>query len=160
VLTLYLLPETNRRLVPKILAEMKPGARVVSHQFALGDWPPNRTISVTADEAWSHYRSARDVMLWVVPARVAGGWTLRAGADAAEVGIAFRQRFQSLAAAEDAPAQVKLRDGEVRGREIRFVLDAPVSHAAVYVGRVDDDAMRGRYRKPDGTEGEWQATRQ
>lgn len=57
VVTLFLFPEMNRRLKAKLLAELRPGARIVSHRFDLGDWPPERTI-----EAGGH-----PLMLWRVP---------------------------------------------------------------------------------------------
>lgn len=59
VLTLYLLPDVNLRLKPKILAEMKPGSRVVSHAFDMGDWKPDKQIEV--DE--------KMVYLWIIPDR-------------------------------------------------------------------------------------------
>jgi SAM-dependent methyltransferase len=61
VLTLYLLPELNVRLRPKILA-LKPGTRVVSHNFKMGDWPPEATRTVKTDSGKTHY-----VYLWRVP---------------------------------------------------------------------------------------------
>ena len=57
VLTLYLLPEVNLKIKPKILAEMKPGSRVVSHAFSMGDWEPDNQITV--DE--------KTVYLWIIP---------------------------------------------------------------------------------------------
>lgn len=57
VVTLFLFPEMNRRLVPKLLSELRPGSRIVSHRFGLGNWPPERTI-----EAGGH-----PVLLWTVP---------------------------------------------------------------------------------------------
>ena len=66
VVTMYLLPELNLRLRPTIL-NMKPGTRVTSHQFTMGDWEPDETAEVD-------YRTA---YLWIVPAKVEGAWTLR-----------------------------------------------------------------------------------
>jgi SAM-dependent methyltransferase len=63
VVTLYLTRELNLRLRPKLLRELRPGARVVSHDFDMGDWQPARTIRVEADG------QSRPVYLWVVPAR-------------------------------------------------------------------------------------------
>ena len=59
VLTMYLLPSVNLKLRPKILSTMKPGARVVSHAFDMGDWTPEQKVSV----------DGRSVMLWTVPKR-------------------------------------------------------------------------------------------
>jgi SAM-dependent methyltransferase len=57
VVTLFLFPELNRRLVPKLLSELRPGTRIVSHRFGLGDWPPQRTIQ----------SSGHELLLWTVP---------------------------------------------------------------------------------------------
>ncbi|MDD4777821.1 MAG: methyltransferase domain-containing protein [Fermentimonas sp.] len=57
VLTLYLLPDVNLKLKPKILAEMKPGSRVVSHAFTMGDWEPDESITI----------EGRNVYLWIIP---------------------------------------------------------------------------------------------
>ena len=63
VVMLYLLPELNAKLLPKIRSELRPGARVVSHQFRMGDWQPERIES-----AWSGERD-HTLFLWVVPPR-------------------------------------------------------------------------------------------
>jgi SAM-dependent methyltransferase len=63
VVTLYLSPDLNRRLRPKLLSELRPGARIVSHNFDMGDWAPARTLQVSSNEG-SH-----TLYLWVVPAR-------------------------------------------------------------------------------------------
>jgi SAM-dependent methyltransferase len=62
VVTLYLSPDLNRRLRPKLLSELRPGSRIVSHNFDMGDWPPSRTLQVSSNEG-SH-----TLYLWIVPA--------------------------------------------------------------------------------------------
>jgi SAM-dependent methyltransferase len=63
VVTLYLSPEVNRRLRPKLLQELRPGSRIVSHEYDLGDWKPERVIEVPLAT------SVRRVYLWRVPER-------------------------------------------------------------------------------------------
>ncbi|AEI62123.1 SAM-dependent methyltransferase [Corallococcus macrosporus] len=63
VVTLYLLPSVNERLKPKLLAELKPGTRIVSHSFDMGDWAPTKTVE----------SEGRTLYLWVVPERGTGG---------------------------------------------------------------------------------------
>jgi hypothetical protein len=62
VVTLYLFLELTARLVPKLLRELKPGTRIVSHDFGLGDWAPEKTVEVPLDRI-------RRVFLWTVPPR-------------------------------------------------------------------------------------------
>jgi ribosomal protein L11 methylase PrmA len=59
VVTLYLLPDLNLKLQPRLLAELKPGTRIVSHQFDMGDWKPDKKLE----------SKGRTVYFWVVPAR-------------------------------------------------------------------------------------------
>jgi precorrin-6B methylase 2 len=59
VVTLYLLPSLNLKLMPKLMAELKPGSRVVSHSFDMGDWKPEQTLEV----------NGRMVYFWTIPAR-------------------------------------------------------------------------------------------
>jgi cyclopropane fatty-acyl-phospholipid synthase-like methyltransferase len=60
VVTLYLFPDVNRRLMPKLRRELRPGSRVVSHDYDLGDWPPEKTVEVPLPDR-AHY-----VYLWRV----------------------------------------------------------------------------------------------
>jgi SAM-dependent methyltransferase len=73
VLTLYLLPDVNLELRPKILA-LKPGTRVVSHDWDMGDWKPDRTEKVAAPDKKIGLEKSSRVHLWIVPARLEGVW--------------------------------------------------------------------------------------
>ena len=59
VVTLYLLPDLNEKLRPKLWAELKPGTRIVSHQFEMGKWTPEKTVEM----------NGRTIYFWTVPAR-------------------------------------------------------------------------------------------
>lgn len=104
VITLYLLPNLNLKLRPTILA-MKPGTRVVSHAFDMGDWEPDETIRT--DEATGY--------LWIVPANLAGRWAFEVGNQRFTATIS--QTYQKLTA-RGGP----LNGGRVRGREVTFTL--------------------------------------
>jgi len=157
VLTMYLLPEVNLDLRPRILFELRPGTRVVSHDWDMGDWEPDdrRVIPTPGKAVWPLTESR--VYLWIVPARVAGYWrgTL-AGPDGEEpVVIEFAQRYQN------ASANVWLRrwtlagNGRIRGDSVSLRLDrsswkpgaAPL-HFTLRVdgGRIDGEAHVGRER--------------
>lgn len=103
VVTMYLLPSLNLKL-RDTLVKMKPGTRIVSHAFTLGEWEPERTIST--DEATGYY--------WIVPANLAGRWAFEIGDErfAAELG----QQFQMLTPARGGP----LKEGRIRGLTVTF----------------------------------------
>jgi SAM-dependent methyltransferase len=84
VLTLYLLPDLNYQLRPQILA-MKPGTRVVSHMWDMGEWEPDEAFNVEGSEGF----------LWIVPARASGRWALRDD-KSWEAEIAITQQFQRI----------------------------------------------------------------
>lgn len=71
VVSLYLYPELNARLMPKFLAELKPGSRIVSHQFRIGDWKPlsARQVTLGDREQWTTGDRDHWIYLWVVPPR-------------------------------------------------------------------------------------------
>jgi SAM-dependent methyltransferase len=67
VVTLYLYPALNRKLAPKLLAELRPGARIVSHEYGIGDWPPDHSEEMIVN-------GTRHVInVWTVPAPGAAG---------------------------------------------------------------------------------------
>lgn len=107
VVTLYLLPEINLRLRPRLLAELRPGTRIVSHDFDMGDWQPDQR----RDDGGA------PVYLWIVPAPVAGRWTITAPSGATET-ITLAQRFQRVSgqAANGAP----LRNLRLSGDNLAF----------------------------------------
>src|SRR6185436_3397736 len=76
VLTLYLLPDVNMALRPKILAELRPGTRVVSHDYGMRDWQPDAQAKVPAPDKMVGLRKESMVYLWIVPAQVQGAWDL------------------------------------------------------------------------------------
>ena len=85
VVTMYLLPQLNVKLRPTILA-MKPGTRVTSHQFDMGDWEPDQSLKI----------ESRDAFVWIVPAPVAGEWVLKDERDSLSAMLNLVQRYQRL----------------------------------------------------------------
>jgi Methyltransferase domain len=157
VLTMYLLPEVNLDLRPRILFGMRPGTRVVSHDWNMGEWEPDdQWVVPTPDKTVWPMKESR-VYLWIVPARLAGYWrgTL-VGPDGEEpVVIEFAQRFQN------ATANVWLRrwtmagSGSIRGDSVSLRLDrsswkpgsAPLNFTLrVDQGRIEGEALEDRER--------------
>ena len=110
VLTLYLLPELNLQLRPQILA-MAPGTRVVSYTFTMAEWEPDETIKGTTFDAY----------LWVVPAPVAGRWSVRDERDREVAVVDIAQRFQKLGGTITIAGKTSpLYGAFVAGRELGF----------------------------------------
>jgi SAM-dependent methyltransferase len=132
VVTLYLLPALNRRLRPILLA-MRPGTRVVSHQFGMEDWTPDETS----------YVEQRAAHLWIVPARVGGGWLLSLP-DGSSVELDLEQRHQQIdGRVQLGPVKAGLRGASLRGDVIRFSFVDPKGALLVFVGRVLVDRIVG-----------------
>lgn len=126
VLTLYLSSEINRRLRPRILDEMRPGTRVVSHAFGMGDWQ---------HEAWERVGTS-NVYLWIVPADVEGSWNLNVGGRNAR--LEFDQEFQELEGTVTAGGRtIPIEHGRVKGDVVEFVADFGGGRR-VFHGRVQD----------------------
>ena len=94
VVTMYLLPEVNLQLRPALLA-LRPGTRIVSHDWDMGDWKPDRTETIDVPDKTIGLEKKSRVHLWTVPARVDGLWC---GPKSKPGGLAIRQSFQSAAA--------------------------------------------------------------
>jgi ubiquinone/menaquinone biosynthesis C-methylase UbiE len=130
VLCMYLLTSVNARLKPKILADMKPGARVVSHAFDLGDWKPDKTVHVAQSDN-------RTVYFWIVPARVEGlsEVTLKhptLGEQRAT--LQLKQEHQHVTGtASIGGKQVAITDGKLVGDQLTFTADGQT-----YTCRVPD----------------------
>lgn len=116
VITMYLLPEFNLRLRPALLA-LKPGTRIVSHDWDMGDWPPDRTTQVDVpDKPVGRDKSSR-VHLWVVPARVEGVWCGTGAMQGATLRVS--QRYQRFEAALAQPAGTQAFGGRIDGESLR-----------------------------------------
>lgn len=108
VVTMYLLPAVNLQLRPRLLA-LAPGTRIVSHDYDLGDWRPDRSVVVDAPDK-PVGRDARSTLhLWTVPARVAGIWCGSGGAEAQRLRI--DQHHQDVDATLDATPLTGRADG-------------------------------------------------
>ncbi len=130
VLTLYLTAEVNLRLRPRILTQMRPGTRVVSHDFDMGAWRPDQRRRV----------GAATVFLWIVPARIEGRWTLTDGVRTAT--LALDQQFQTFigTAAAAGGRTARVEQGMLTGGDIRFLLDLGEGRR-IYEGRVEGDII-------------------
>ncbi|MCZ7563980.1 MAG: class I SAM-dependent methyltransferase [Burkholderiales bacterium] len=160
VVTVYLLPDVNRKLRDKLLAELRPGTRVVAHDFDMESWRPDRVESFYAPEKHNGRGGESRVLLWIVPAEVRGAWRLESAALPApgEVQLALGQNFQRIEGeATLGGLSATLREPALRGVLIRFSLDLGAGPLA-FAGEVRGDEMVGTARGAAGT-WPWRATR-
>jgi hypothetical protein len=125
VVTLFLLADLNLRLRPTLL-EMKPGTRVVSNTFSMGDWKPDQSATLTEEDGCTAYCTAH---FWIVPAKVSGKWRLPNGE------LQLTQTFQHVSGTLGGN-QI---EGSLRGDQISFV-----AGASRYTGRVNRNTVTGR----------------
>jgi len=125
-MTIYLLTSVNLRLRPKLLRELRPGTRLVSHNFGMGEWKPDQSSEVMVDDI-SH-----DVFLWIIPANVSGTWTWTMGKPAVKGEMNLEQHFQvPSGSATVGGAATEIKDLTLKGDQIRFVIDRPVEEKLV-----------------------------
>ncbi len=139
VITLFLLPDLNLRLRP-ILLDMKPGTRVVSNTFDMGDWQPDDRVAAT-NGCTSYCRAS----FWVVPAKVAGTWQLPEGE------LTLEQEYQMLKGnLKTASGSTAITNGKMRGEQITFMVGD-----RIFTGKVAGNKMDGVF----ATETKWEATK-
>jgi hypothetical protein len=132
VVTMYLLPELNLCVRHRILG-MKPGTRVTSHQFTMGDWEADETSEF-------EYRTA---YLWIVPARVDGTWVLKdAGGNSTTVNLV--QTFQKISGdVVSGAAKQPLVGASLRGDQIRFAFNDEKGATRSFTGTVRGNELVG-----------------
>jgi precorrin-6B methylase 2 len=143
VITMFLLPDINLKLRPKILG-LKPGTRIVSNSFTMGEWQHDRSVQATESEGCQSYCTA---YLWIVPAKVEGSWKLSEGE------LTLKQSFQMITGTLRAGGKETAIKGRLSGDQISFK-----AGNAQYSGRIAANGIKGTV-KTDGANREWGATR-
>ncbi|MFH1604986.1 MAG: class I SAM-dependent methyltransferase [Pseudomonadota bacterium] len=143
VITMFLLPDINLKLRPKILA-LRPGTRVVSNSFDMGDWQCDETVTIDSTDDCIYWCVAH---MWIVPARVEGQWTSSAG------DITLRQHFQKVSGIVSTNAGAQALNGTLRGDEIGFG-----AGGVAYTGRVSASSIEGTVTA-EGRTSRWTAVR-
>ena len=163
VVTIYLLPEVNLMVRPKLLATLKPGTRVVSHDYDMGEWPPDLRFEMDAPGKTVGRDQRSKVFYWVVPGNAAGTWRwqlTRNGVSEEHV-LSVTQNFQMLQGSLMVGKQrFALRDAKLTGEEIAFeAVDAAGTAGYRFTGRITGQAVSGTVRLPGGIELPWNGTR-
>lgn len=162
VISMYLLHSVNLRLRPSLF-KLKPGTRIVSHDFDMGNWAPDEKLTLAVpDKAYGPPSS--EIFLWVVPADASGRWRwqLPEGGTNLEYDASFEQTFQMLAGTgQAAGARALVREARVRGEQVTFALmveRAGRMQRQEFSGRIGGETMEGSV-VIDGVTLPWRATR-
>jgi precorrin-6B methylase 2 len=138
VMALFLLPDNLKKLQQKLL-DLRPGTRIVANTFGIEGWEPDETkVYEDGCTSWC------TIMLWIVPAQVAGTWKTPQG------DLSLTQEFQMLSGTMGTTPVLK---GRLRGDQIVFA-----AGGAEYTGRVNGNTIQGTVKTADG-ERKWTATR-
>jgi precorrin-6B methylase 2 len=130
VITMFLLPDINLKLRPKILG-LKPGTRVVSNSFTMDDWKTDETVTLEEKDGCS--ASWCTAHLWIVPARVEGRHKLPIG------DLVLKQQFQMLTGTLTADGRTYALEGRVRGEEVSIT-----AGGKTYQGRMNGKSLELR----------------
>lgn len=151
VVTMYLLPGLNLKLRPQLL-KMRPGTRLVTHQFTMGSWEPDDSTTV----------ENRPGYLWIVPAAVGGTWKLSSAEPRGtrEGSLYFTQAFQQVSGTSRMPSmEGRLRGVRLTGDRLSFEMMDERGMLRSYLGRVAGDRIEGTTQSADGVMGQFTATR-
>jgi len=164
VMSIYLLPEVNLMIRTRLLATLKPGTRIVSHDYGMGDWQPDFQTELAAPGKTVGIGQRSKIFYWVVPGNAAGRWRWRLDMDGkpVEFDAAVQQNFQLLEGALAAGGQkARIENGKLSGDQIDFtaIVDG-VRYE--FSGRVIHNAIDGKIKTAGGgtaRELPWSATR-
>jgi len=167
VVTMYLLPEVNLKLVPRLLDQLKPGARIVSHDYDLGPWPFDEMIELALAEKMVGPLGRSRIFLWLVPADARGKWVSEMPQHGGRWQFDIAQKYQMLDVdARTGAGSLVVRGARLRGEEIRLAVTGMVGGKGfnhLFRGKVAEGRIEGEVRISDGEENRtvpWKASRQ
>ena len=155
VVTMYLLPDFNAKLLPRLL-RLRPGTRVVSHDGGIGDWPADETLEMRVPEKPVGVGGMTKVELWVVPANAAGLWASELGEHGGRWTFRIAQKYQVLdIQVASGGRDIVVRNSRLRGDEIKLVATGLVRGRfwhQLFVGAVRGDRIDGQVTVSDGNQ--------
>lgn len=161
VLTMYLLPNTVNMLSDKLLAELKPGTRILSHDYGLTGWTAEETkVFDLEDKVKISGVTTTIIFRYVVPAKVAGQWTLKLvpAASKQPVTLDLRQQVQKVSGtARVGGAEVPLEDAKLVGDKLSFRLPVERGRPLLFTGTVKGASVEGTV-EAGGVSSPWSAS--
>ena len=155
VITLYLWPTVNLRLRPRLLDELSPGTRIVSHAHDMGDWKPDQ------HEVVKGFLRSYNVYFWRIPANVTGTWQVQLNADGEhqDYTLELEQQFQTISGTlRDDSSQAFLSNARVAGETVTFTATPQGQEAWRFTGTVKENTITGTLKQGEA-EHPWQAER-
>ncbi len=158
VVMLYLWPEVNLRLRPKLFTDLKPGTRVLSHNHAMGDWNPDQTVKV----------QKHTIYYWVIPANIAGTWTwpLKMNNKTFHASLRLSQKFQEIKGTLTVGnTATPIRDAKLEGHQLSLSAPLEIEGKKVVIklnGRIETETALGTIKISGGGAPEtapWEAKR-
>jgi len=165
IVTMYLLNEVNIQLRPKLLSELKPGSRIISHDFHLGEWRPDKMVHLEIEKS---YQDDTILYLWIVPARVAGMWRWKLSllGENHTFDLELNQSYQNInGEVRNRNYNLQVFDAVLKGDRIQFSLFAEADERMIrhdYRGRVLGNTIVGTMQLKGTVETpllKWQAMR-
>ncbi|MBW8904190.1 MAG: class I SAM-dependent methyltransferase [Betaproteobacteria bacterium] len=155
VVTMYLLPDFNAKLLPRLLA-LKPGTRIVSHDGGIGDWPADETLAMRTPEKPVGVGGNSKVELWIVPADVHGDWIAELSGHGGAWRFHIDQHYQMLEVkAQTQGRELLVRNTRLRGEQVKLVVTGLVGNRPwhhYFVGQARGDAIDGEVTVSTGKE--------
>jgi SAM-dependent methyltransferase len=153
VLTLYLLPSVNLDLRPKIFSDLKPGTRVVSHDFDMDDWKPDH---VSRD-------GIHTVYFWVVPANATGSWSWTMPGNNRRYELQVSQQFQQIQGRISSGGMfAPIKDAKLVGDQLTFTMEDKANGKITplkFSGRVNGNTIEGAMERSGEPRKDWRAER-
>jgi SAM-dependent methyltransferase len=145
VVTLYLLPKVNLQLRPILLRDLRPGTRVVSHEFSMDDWQPDHSVR----------EKDSNIYLWIIPAQVTGTWAWTPPGATKPYTLRLTQQYQQVNGTLQAnDMEMALTDVALVGDHLRFTAQPQGRTQSVWLtfdGRVQNNTLVGHVERPGTT---------
>jgi SAM-dependent methyltransferase len=157
VVMMYLYPEVNLKLRPKLFRELKPDTRIVSHSHDMGTWEPDQRITAPGGHT---------IHFWVIPANVTGTWEWNLPGEKERHVLKLSQKFQKVSGTlQSGSDEIPIKNLELRGDRLQFTFERLLqgqTETRIFTGRVDGHLIEGTEEEiPTGPQGKrsWKANR-
>lgn len=157
VITMYLLPTINKKLRSHLLKDLEPGTRIVSHSFNMGDWQPDKKVTMNPSSS----SRSHTVYYWIIPAKAGGTWKWSANGHNFTMKVDQKYQQISLSLSDDNDSAYRITKKKLKGDRLTIQANNGNNHY-IFSGRITDEGIKGivQHHSPDQkTATQWSATR-